>query len=119
ITLEHVTQAIEAAQDAADLEAAAEKAAKLTSEGDKAAARKAFAARKKHLTNAVEAGADPSTGEVQGPTFDQVAAQLKAAKSLDTLDIAADLIRDVGDPSHQAELQKILTQRLEELGERA
>lgn len=115
VILDAVVKAIEGAQDNAALNAAAEQAAQLTSEADKAAARKAFAARKKHLASAEGAGANPDTGEVQAPAAEDVAKQLRAATTMDALDIAADLIREVPDDQQPA-LQKLLNERLQEVG---
>lgn len=52
---------------------------------------------------------------IGAPDYDQVAHQLRAASSMDTLDIAADLIQDVEHPEDQEDLRAIYQQRREEL----
>lgn len=50
-----------------------------------------------------------------GVTFAQVEAKLNKSDSMDVLDLAADLIGEVPDPKHRAELSAIYNKRKEEL----
>ena len=49
----------------------------------------------------------------QGPTFDQVAHQLRGAVDADALNVAADLIGSITDPAQQAELNAIYETRMD------
>lgn len=51
----------------------------------------------------------------QGPTFDQVAHQLRSAMDADALNVAADLIGSITDPAQQAELNAIYETRMDEM----
>lgn len=51
----------------------------------------------------------------QGPTFDQVAQQLRGAADADALNVAADLIGSITDPAQQAELNAIYETRMDEM----
>lgn len=51
----------------------------------------------------------------QGPTFDQVAHQLRGAADADALNVAADLIGSITDPAQQAELNAIYETRMDEM----
>ncbi len=51
----------------------------------------------------------------QGPTFDQVAHQLRGAVDADALNVAADLIGSITDPAQQAELNAIYETRMDEM----
>ncbi|GDY37737.1 phage recombination protein Bet [Acidovorax sp. NB1] len=51
----------------------------------------------------------------QGPTFDQVAHQLRSAGDADALNVAADLIGSITDPAQQAELNAIYETRMDEM----
>lgn len=51
----------------------------------------------------------------RGPTFDQVAQQLRGAADADALNVAADLIGSITDPAQQAELNAIYETRMDEM----
>ena len=51
----------------------------------------------------------------QGPTFDQVAQQLRGAADADALNVAADLIGSITDPAQHAELNAIYETRMDEM----
>ncbi len=59
--------------------------------------------------------ASNEAGQADAPDYDKVAASLRAAKSIDTLDIAADLIREVQHPDDRGDLELLYQQRREEL----
>lgn len=119
VTLPSVLDAIGKAGTEDDLARAGELAAKLQADADKKEARRAFGARKKAIAAGTAATVDPETGEVlsggTGVDYEKVAASLRAATSIDTLDVAADLIQDVGHPEDQDDLRLIYKQRRDEL----
>ena len=57
----------------------------------------------------------PLQEQQQGPTFDQVAQQLRGAANADALSVAADLIGSITDPAQQAELNAIYETRMDEM----
>jgi len=57
----------------------------------------------------------PVSAEPPADMFAQVKDQLEKAQSLDTLDLAADLIKSVADEQQRAELSTLYQQRLEDL----
>jgi recombination protein RecT len=57
----------------------------------------------------------PAAKSEAGVTYDKVFAQIQKAKSLDTLDIAADLIKEVFDENDQVKLSQLVIDRREEL----
>jgi len=59
----------------------------------------------------------PEDNTPAAPTYDQVAADLRCAKNLDALQVAADQIRDVHDEIERSDLQHIYRQRQAEFEE--
>jgi hypothetical protein len=104
-SLEHVLEAIAAADTMDALQAVADQAKSLTGDEDKAAARAAWQERRSEL----EAQDAPAL------TYAQVRDQLERATSLDTLSIAADLIGQVADEEQRGELAGIYQQQAEKL----
>lgn len=104
-SLEHVLEAIAAAETADALLAAADQAKGLSSDEDKASARAAWQERRAVL----DAQAAPAL------TYAQVREQLESATTLDDLGVAADLIGAVADEGQRAELAGIYQQRAEKL----
>lgn len=94
-SLDHVLAQIAQAVDEAGLKRAAALAGNLTDEADKSAARDAYKARKADL----DAPA--------AMTFAQVAEALNTAGDTETLDVKADLIRQVADPAQREELSAL------------
>jgi hypothetical protein len=94
-SLDHVLAEIGAALDEAGLKRAATLAGNLTADADKEAARAAYKARKAAL--------EP----VEAMTYAQVAEALHQAGDTETLDMKADLIRQVADEGQRTELNTL------------
>lgn len=75
----------------------------------------AFARTKGTLTAEQEAAIRALQPQAAGPTFDQVAQQLREAANEDALNVAADLIGSIASPAHQAELNAIYETRMDEM----
>ena len=76
-----------------------------------------FARSKGALTSEQEAAirALKPQGQQQGPTFDQLAQQLRGAVDADALNVAADLIGCITDPDQQSKLNAIYETRMGEM----
>lgn len=75
----------------------------------------AFARTKGTLTAEQEAAIRALQPQAAGPTFEQVAQQLREAANEDALNVAADLIGSIASPAHQAELNAIYETRMDEM----
>lgn len=75
----------------------------------------AFARTKGTLTAEQEAAIRALQPQAAGPTFEQVAQQLREAANEDALNVAADLIGAIASPAHQAELNAIYETRMDEM----
>jgi hypothetical protein len=103
-TLDAVLGQIKAATTPAEMETAAGECAKLANAADKDIARKAWSDR---LAEHKKAAA--------GPSYAEIADQIRSADSATTIAEAQDLIRSVKDEQQRAELGELATQRLAEL----
>lgn len=104
-SLDHVLSAIAAAPDEAALKRCAELAGKLGTDEEKAKAREAYKARKASID--IDDASGMMGHEDKPTTYAAVADALHTAGDLETLDLKADLIRQVADEGQRAELSDI------------
>lgn len=139
VTLGDVKNAIAKAATTEDMKAAGDLAGKLTSDEDKAVAKTFYAARLKELRNpgnsekggesprpadtsaqgtpgGAGAAASNPAGDAPVVTFAQVEGQLRKAKDMELLSLAADLIGEVADQDERKELAVIYHELREKMG---
>jgi hypothetical protein len=104
-SLDHVLSAIAAAPDEAALKRCAELAGKLGTDEEKAKAREAYKARKASID--IDDASGMMGHEAQPLTFAQVSDALHQAGDTETLDMKADLIRQVADEGQRTELNTL------------
>ncbi len=103
--LAEVIAAISAAETPEAMQAAADMAAKLASDDDKAEAGKRYKARLQELKKATTQSDAPTV------TYAAVAERLNKAEDVDLLDVAADFISQVQSPEQQEELRELYHSR--------
>lgn len=103
--LAEVIAAISAAETPEAMQAAADMAAKLASDDDKAEAGKRYKARLQELKKATTQSDAPTV------TYAAVADRLNKAEDVDLLDVAADFISQVQNPEQQEELRELYHSR--------
>lgn len=103
--LAEVIAAISAAETPEAMQAAADMAAKLASDDDKAEAGKRYKSRLQELKKATTQSDAPTV------TYAAVAERLNKAEDVDLLDVAADFISQVQSPEQQEELRELYHSR--------
>ena len=111
VTLANVKKEIESATSIAELEKVITKAQKLVSESDKQEAREAYRKQNQKLLAEQNTTIDSDTGEiiqdVETLSYAQVRNMLEKSQTIDELDMAADMIRDISGNDLQEELNAI------------
>lgn len=115
LDLDEVLSEIAAAPDEAALKRCADLAGKLTGDVEKEQARNAYSARKAELKAAAKA-VDAASAPSEAMTYAQVAEALNTAGDVETLDVKADLIREVADEVQREELTALYRELRETLG---
>lgn len=103
--IETIILNINSAKNQQELAHAIEPVTKLASEEDKTRAREAYAAKLKTEKARSQTQTDSAVG------FAQIIEQMKAAKTVEDLDLAVDLARDIDDMQQRADISELYSER--------